>query len=90
MYRSKTSFKHDLILWLVLVLFTLLSWILGHDFTAIDTKILSIIILIIGFIKVRIVLMNFMEIKTAPRYLRWFMDGWCLGVCGLLLFILYR
>jgi hypothetical protein len=64
MVRDRTS-----IVWLVLVVATLASWMLGSE-DAGAARMGSCAILLIAFIKVRLIGRHFMEIKDSPRTLR--------------------
>lgn len=79
-------------IWLLLMAATGLSWWFsseeGANAGAFQTAIASGI-LIIAFIKVRLIMMHFMEIETAPAFLRWLCEFWMTGVCTLLI-CLYR
>jgi hypothetical protein len=57
--------------WLVLVGLTLISWSLGtHDGLAFNHTVISLIIIFIAVVKIRIIGLNFMELRNAPRWLR--------------------
>ncbi|MGH8595932.1 MAG: cytochrome C oxidase subunit IV family protein [Gammaproteobacteria bacterium] len=70
-------------IWLLLILATWLSWEFGHglgfgsryDFA-------TIAVMVIAFIKVRFVFLDFMEIRTAPQPLRLAFEAWTIVVCG--------
>ncbi|MFZ0715811.1 cytochrome C oxidase subunit IV family protein [Mycobacterium sp.] len=49
----------------------------------------SVIILLIAFIKVRLVGMYFMELREAPNVLRGLFEAYCVIVCSLLLGVFY-
>lgn len=76
------------VIWLFLVALTLASWLLGerqiqHEGTAW----LSTLMLVIGFYKVRLVGLHFMELRHAPWLLRGVFEFWVVAVCLLLLFL---
>lgn len=71
--------------WLVLVTATAVSWALGSQHGTHDHELASVIILLIAFIKVRLVGMYFMELREAPNVLRGLFEAYCLIVCALLL-----
>lgn len=83
----KSSLVKDLVVWLGLVVFTLISFILGQN-QAISTEQATAIIILVSFVKIRLVIRYFMEVKYAPLLLKLAMDVWCLAVCGLLIFLL--
>ncbi|HET8710205.1 MAG TPA: cytochrome C oxidase subunit IV family protein [Spongiibacteraceae bacterium] len=77
--------------WAFLALITLASWSLGRGHGA-DYQInpaITIGVLAIALIKSRFVIRYFMEVGSAPRWLRYACDGWLLSVFGLLLAIYY-
>jgi hypothetical protein len=79
------SFIRDRItlVWLGLVLATCLSWETGSDLAfAGDIRSLGGVVLVIAFIKVRYVMLEFMELRHAPLVMRLFAEGWCVLVCA--------
>lgn len=50
-----------------------------------DKALFAGIILVIAFVKVRIVIREFMEVRTAPLPLRLCLEVWGVAVCGALL-----
>ncbi|MFT4563674.1 MAG: hypothetical protein ACI9BW_003430 [Gammaproteobacteria bacterium] len=74
--------------WLGLILATGLSWQFGHGFGFGEQfHYATIAILIITFIKVRFVFLDFMELRTAPLALRLAFEAWAVIVCGALIFL---
>lgn len=71
--------------WLLLVVLTAISWWLGGT----DSGVLGGVaaLLILAFFKARLIALHFMELRTAPVWLRTAMETWVLGVCLLLLFL---
>lgn len=67
--------------WLLLVGATLLSWELGHGFALTNLDHVRVGILAVAFIKVRYVILDFMEIRHAPRAMRLAAEIWTLVVC---------
>ncbi len=69
------------IAWVALVVITLVSWLLGasaaHREAAVDAAAMTVLVLAV--VKARVVLRQFMEVRTAPRWLRWSTDVWLLG-----------
>ena len=68
--------------WLLLVVATAASWELGHGFGFDEVRVASAAILVIAFIKVRYVILDFMEIRHAPWAMRLVGEGWLIAVCG--------
>ncbi|MFE3056929.1 cytochrome C oxidase subunit IV family protein [Nocardia sp. NPDC059239] len=75
-------------IWGVLVMATVVSWFLGthggHDRTA-GHPISSVVIVLVAFIKVRLIGMYFMELRAAPLLLRTLYESYCLIVCGVVI-----
>lgn len=74
--------------WAVLVVVTLLSFWLGTDHGLSSTTARSLLIIVLALVKVRFVGLYFMELRTAPVWLRAAFEGWCL-VVGLALMGFY-
>lgn len=69
------------VVWLALVLATCLSWETVGDFAwTRDYRILSTIVLGIAFVKVRYVMLEFMELRHAPLPMRLVAEAWCMVV----------
>ena len=74
--------------WLILSAITVLSWWLGHPRSghAFDASVpITIAVLAIGFIKARLIIRYFMEVRTAPRWLRIATDVWLVVLWGAIL-----
>jgi hypothetical protein len=65
--------------WLVLVAATLLSWYLGDGHCA--REVATVGVLVVAFGKVYLVGRYFMELRDAPRALRYGFAGWCVVMC---------
>ena len=78
--RTRISF-----VWLLLVLATLLSWGMGHGVGLDDPAHIRATVIIVAFIKVRLVILDFMEIRHAPLAMRATAEAWILLVCAALL-----
>ena len=76
--------------WLILCAITIVAWGLGSAHTP-GTRVASvpitIAVLVMALIKARLVIQEFMEVRTAPRWLRVFTDVWLLVLWGALLAI---
>lgn len=76
--------------WLVLVVATGIGWWFGHTAQSNNPGNLSLAIagvIITAFVKTWIVGFQFMELKTAPRWLRHAFDAWTVIICVTLLII---
>lgn len=76
------------IIWLVLIVATATSWWLGtSDTTNNDHHVATITLMLLTFFKARLVLMHFMEVRTAPIILRTFANAWIALTCIAVLII---
>lgn len=67
--------------WLVLILATVLSWEFGHGLGfGSHYGYATVAIVLIAFIKVRFVFLDFMELRTAPLPLRIVFEAWAVVV----------
>lgn len=78
--------------WLLLMLATSLSWWLGQDHglsseQSSNYRIISSSLILIAFIKVRIVIRYFMEVRQAPLALKLVCDAWVVFVCGTIIYL---
>ena len=72
--------------WVLLSALTILSWWLGrtarNDGHLVPNTLVTICVLAIGLFKCRLIMQNFMEVRTAPTWLRLFMDIWLVVFWG--------
>ena len=73
------------VVWIMLVLATMISWALGTERGIGNQSFTSVLILLIAFIKVRLVGLYFMELREAPFKLRGLFEAYCIVVCTLLI-----
>jgi hypothetical protein len=78
----------DVLIWCLLVALTLLSYWLGYGADKFTVATINTSILLITFIKIRWLILHFMELKNAHFGLRIFFEFWCIGVCLMLIFLL--
>jgi len=57
------------LVWLALVAATLISWGFGHG-RRMDPRAAGVAVIIIAFLKIRYVLLDFMELRSAPLGMR--------------------
>ena len=69
--------------WLVLMIATAITWYLGEVGAAGTMAIVAM--LAIAFVKGRLVILDFMELRQAPRMWRLLLEGWMLLVGSLIL-----
>jgi hypothetical protein len=74
--------------WLLLLGITGIAWSLGHGLGFFGARGAGLSVLILAFVKVRLVLLDFMELRHAPRPLRLIAECWIVAICGVLL-VLY-
>ena len=69
--------------WALLILATVLSWQLGHGpgFGNHPER-ATVAVMLIAYLKVRFVFLDFMELRTAPLALRLTFEAWAALVCG--------
>ncbi len=76
------------IVWLVLMAITSASWGLGanHQLFSDDVNVGSTLLVSLAFLKIRLIMFYFMEVREGPYTLRLSCDAWlvfsCLGVLG--------
>jgi len=69
------------IAWIVLCALTIGTWSLApahSGVAAVASVSISVAVVVLGFIKGRLIIRYFMEVRTAPRWLRLAADGWLL------------
>lgn len=72
------------LVWLLLVGATALSWEVGHGLGFADARSAGAAILVISFVKVRFVIRDFMEIRSAPSWMRAISDAWLVIITAVL------
>jgi hypothetical protein len=73
------------IVWIVLCAITIGTWWLSpaHSAVAAVASVsITVAVVILGFIKSRLIIRHFMEVRTAPRWLRLATDGWLVVLWG--------
>ena len=90
MTENTTFPRRSVIVWVVLVAVTGATFWLGtdHPFSDVNVRLASAIAIVLAFMKVRMIGMDFMEIRQAPRALRFAFTLW-LSVIGSGLTALY-
>ena len=64
---------------------TLLSWGLGEG--RVDPRAAGVAVIVIAFVKIRYVILDFMELRTAPIGMRVAAEAWCIVVCSTLVLL---
>jgi len=86
-----SAFQYEKIVWLLLVSLTFLSWWLGEQsvgYNEGNLRAVTTILMLVGFFKVRLVGLYFMELHRAPWPLRLSFETWIVVTCAVIL-ILY-
>lgn len=80
--RRTTSGRQITYVWGLLSALTILSWWLGAESSGhLDRDVtVTVVVLALALTKVRFVLRTFMEVRTAPRWLRRGTDVWLLAL----------
>ena len=73
------------LVWLLLVIATAASWTIGHGAGPYELRYTGSAIMGLAFVKVRLVIHEFMEIRTAPPFMRIVADGWLLAIVATLI-----
>lgn len=70
--------------WFVLVAATLLSFSLGGIHGLNSAKMIAVAVLVVAFVKVRLVGIHFMGLRDSPLVLRLIFEGYGIGLCTVL------
>ena len=70
--------------WLLLIVATLISLWLSVDLSASYVKSTGISVLLLAFLKARLIGYYFMELRHAPHIMLFLFDSWCVGTMALL------
>lgn len=82
--------KREAVVWIILMIATCISWwfAANHGEFGSSPKIGIVFLLGLAFIKIRLIMFYFMEVRDGPLALRWSADGWILfTLIGLILFL---
>jgi hypothetical protein len=74
------------LIWSLLVAATLISWGFGHG-RGINPQAAGIAVIVIAFVKIRYVILDFMELRTAPLGMRIAAEAWSILVCAALVLL---
>jgi hypothetical protein len=72
------------VVWLFLISATILSWAIGHEWVA-DDSVATAAVIVVAFMKVRLVGLDFMELRSAPKLMRLAFEVWVLATCAALI-----
>lgn len=82
--RKDATFDRLIFVWLLLMTVTILARLIGHGPIA-DDRFASAAVIALAFVKVRLIGLDFMELRHAPLALRIAFEGWVLVVSGALI-----
>ncbi|HUR72881.1 MAG TPA: cytochrome C oxidase subunit IV family protein [Sporichthya sp.] len=74
---ANSATKGSAIVWGVLVVFTVISFLLGGEHLIDNRTLAAAIVLGIAAVKIRLVGLHFMELRGAPVQLRGVFEGYC-------------
>ena len=83
MTRFKDAPARVAVVWVVLLAATFLSWESARSSG--DYRPASAVVLLIAFLKARLIGLEFMELRGAPRVLRFIFEAWVVVACATLL-----
>lgn len=85
-----TSARSTTVVWAILSAITIVSWFLapahGHGVAVASTGI-TVAVLVLAVVKARLIIQHFMEVRTAPVWLKLATDGWLVVLFGAILAI---
>lgn len=81
---TAVALSRPTLVWLLLVGVTVLSWGMGHGVGFGDADLAGAAILVVTFVKVRLVGHDFMELRDAPRWMQAAADGWLVVITATL------
>jgi hypothetical protein len=76
--------------WLILSAITVFSWWLApaHGSGAVQPSVpITVAVVALGFVKGRLIVRHFMEVRAAPRWLKLATDGWLVALWGAVLVV---
>lgn len=74
------------VVWAILCVVTVVSWWLGHGASVISVPI-TLSVVALAVIKCRLIIREFMEVRTAPAWLRVGTDAWLAALSATVLVI---
>lgn len=80
LWRTRTT-----LIWMLLVGATMLSWAFGHGVGFSSPRAAGAAIIVVTFIKVRFVMLDFMELRSSPRWMRVTAQAWMLVISSSLI-----
>lgn len=84
----RDSTRTTTVVWLLLSAITVVSWWLGPGHSgghATASVAITVAVVLLGFVKGRMIIRYFMEVRTAPRWLRICTDAWLIALWAAIL-----
>lgn len=82
---TTTAARTTTYVWIILSAITIVSWWLapahGHG-AAVPSVPITVAVILLAFIKGRMIIRYFMEVRTAPRWLKLTTDAWLIALWG--------
>jgi hypothetical protein len=75
------------VIWLLLLAATALSWGLGVTAIVHATRVAGTAIIVVAFLKIRLIMLEFMEMRHAPIFMRIGCESWVIAICGGIVFL---
>lgn len=88
--RSTLIWTRVTLIWLLLIAATAISVAMGHGAGFHDLRFASSAIILVALIKVRCVILEFMEIRTAPVFMRVIAELWVALIAAMLVGLYWR
>jgi hypothetical protein len=73
--------------WIILSAITVFSWWLAPGGHAVASVPITVAVVLLGFVKGRMIIRYFMEVRTAPRWLKATTDAWLIVLWAAILAI---
>lgn len=75
--------------WLLMVLAVGVSWLFGTDRIESNSTVTTTVVIVVAYVKIRLVGRYFMELRVAPLVLRAVFETYCVVVCSVILTLYY-
>lgn len=82
---TSIGLRHITIAWIVLCALTIGSWWLSPAHAGAPpapSLAITLAVIVVGFVKSRLIIRYFMDVSTAPRWLKLATDGWLIVLWG--------
>jgi heme/copper-type cytochrome/quinol oxidase subunit 4 len=72
---------------LVLIGATIVSWVFSHGDGFVEGRYAGLVVIVVAFIKIRLILLDFMDLRHAPPPMRIAMTAWIVVICAALCYL---